>query len=457
MKNLDLLHGKILPTMIRFSAPLMGTAFIQMAYNLADIAWIGRIGTEAVAAAGQVGFLIWIGTALMLMPRVGMSILTSQFYGAGDHKQARLSINNGFWLSIVMGILYGAILLVFKDVFIQFYNLEESVNILTEQYLVVIALGMPLFFINPVLSGAYNSLGNSRTPFRINTVGLIVNIIGDPLLIFGWGPFPALGIQGAALATVFAQMVVFVCFAYVIFRSDNLIHHSRLYAFQPDLPLIKHISRLGFPISLQSNIHAIVSVLLNRYVASYGAMPLAVASVGSNIESISWNTTEGFSSAITAFTGQNYGARFLNRVKSIYSTSMQSVGVIGIFATLVLLVFRYQLFHLFIPNDSQAIALGAVYLFIFGLSQFFMSIEIGGSGFLSGIGDTRTPALINSILNVLRLPLALIFMPMMGVAGVWIGMSLTSVFKGVIIYIFTLIRLKGILRSEMEPVVQDSL
>ena len=86
-----------------------------------------------------------------------------------------------------------------------------------------------------------------------------------------------------------------------------------------------------------------------------------------------------------------------------------------------------------------------------------MSIEIGGSGFLSGIGDTRTPALINSILNVLRLPLALIFMPMMGVAGVWIGMSLTSVFKGVIIYIFTLIRLKGILRSEMEPVVQDSL
>lgn len=108
---------------------------------------------------------------------------------------------------------------------------------------------------------------------------------------------------------------------------------------------------------------------------------------------------------------------------------MKSVGAIGIFATLVLLVFRYQLFHLFIPDDSQAIALGAVYLFIFGLCQFFMSIEIGGSGFLSGIGDTRTPALINSIFNILRIPLALILMPAMGVAGVWVAMSLSSVFK----------------------------
>ena len=135
---------------------------------------------------------------------------------------------------------------------------------------------------------------------------------------------------------------------------------------------------------------------------------------------------------------------------------MKSVGAIGIFATLVLLVFRYQLFHLFIPDDSQAIALGAVYLFIFGLCQFFMSIEIGGSGFLSGIGDTRTPALINSIFNILRIPLALILMPAMEVACVWVAMSLSSVFKGIIIYGLTRIRLKSVLQSNMEPIVQES-
>lgn len=455
MKQLDLLHGKILPTMIRLAAPLMGTAFIQMAYNLTDIAWIGRIGTDAVAAAGQVGFLMWIGSAFMLVPRVGMSVLVAQYYGAKDYKQARLSINNGLWLSLMMGIVYGSLLLIFKDPIINFYNLPDSVNFLTNEYLVVIALGMPFFFVNPVLSGAYNSLGNSRTPFRINTLGLIINIVCDPILIFGWGPFPALGIRGAAIATVFAQFVVLCCFAYVIARSDNIIYHSQPLVFQPNLLLLKNISRLGFPASLQSNIHAGVSVLLNRYVASYGALPLAVASVGSNIESISWMTTEGFAAAITAFTGQNFGARFLQRVETIYYTSIKSVGAIGIFATLVLLVFRYQLFHLFIPNNPQAVTLGASYLFIFGLSQFFMSIEIGGGGFLSGIGDTRTPALINSFFNILRLPLALLLMPGMGVAGVWIAMSLSSVFKGIIIYSVSRFRLKGILNLNKKPSFQE--
>lgn len=455
MKHLDLLHGKILPTMIRLSAPLMGTAFIQMAYNLTDIAWIGRIGTDAVAAAGQVGFLMWIGSAFMLVPRVGMAVLVAQYYGAKNTNRARLTINNGLWLSLIMGILYGALLLIFKNALIQFYNLDDSVNVLTEQYLVVIALGMPLFFVNPVLSGAYNSLGNSRTPFRINAIGLIINIIGDPFLIFGWGPFPALGIKGAALATVFAQVVVLICFGFVIAQSNNIIYHSRPLRFQPDLKLLKIISRLGYPASLQSSIHALVSVLLNRYVASYGAMPLAVASVGGNIESISWMTTEGFASAITAFTGQNVGARFWQRVKSIYYTSMKSVGVIGIFATLVLLVLRYELFKLFIPDDPQAIALGAIYLLIFGLSQFFMSIEIGGGGFLNGIGDTRTPAVINSFFNIMRLPLALFLMPSLGVAGVWIAMSLSSVFKGIIMYAVSRIRLKEILRLSTKPFFQE--
>ncbi|MRI84997.1 MATE family efflux transporter [Aerococcaceae bacterium WS4759] len=455
MKQLDLLRGKILPTMIRFGAPLMGTAFIQMAYNLTDIAWIGRIGTDAVAAAGQVGFLMWIGSSLALIPRVGMSVLVAQYYGAGDRDRAQLSINNGLWLSLLMGLAYGGLLLLFKDVLIQFYQLDAAVNRLTEQYLVIIALGMPLFFINPVLSGAYNSLGNSRLPFRVNTLGLLINIIGDPFLIFGWGPFPALGIQGAAIATVFAQCIVFGCFAYVIARSDDLLHHSRPLVFRPEAAMLKEMTRLGFPISLQSNIHALISVLLNRSVASYGALPLAVASVGSNIESISWMTTEGFAAAITAFTGQNFGAHFFDRVKDIYKTSMKSVAMIGLLATFILLVFRYQLFQLFIPNDPQAIELGAVYLFIFGLSQLFMSIEIGGSGFLNGIGDTRTPALINSIFNLLRIPLAMLLMGPMGVAGIWVAMSLSSVIKGILIFILSHYRLKHVMRREIAPVIEE--
>lgn len=445
MKQLDLLRGRILPTMIRLAMPLMGTAFIQMFYNLTDMAWIGRLSTDAVAAVGQVGFMMWIGNSLALVPRIGMSVLLGQYYGGSNHDHAKQSINNGLFLALVMGIIYGAILFIFRVPLIQFYNLEPHVNELTEAYLVIICLGMPLFFLNPVLSGAYNSLGNSRTPFIINTLGLIVNIIGDPLLIFGWGPFPALGIRGAAIATVTAQVVVFIGFIREVIINRDYIYESQPWRFKFEPFIMKQLIKLGFPASFQSNTHAFVSVWLNRYVASYGAMPLAVASIGSNIESISWMTTEGFAAATTAFTAQNFGAKLMDRVRDVYKTSLLTIAAIGIFATIILIVFRYPLFAIFVPGDQEAIALGAVYLFIFGLSQFFMSLEIGSAGFLNGIGDTNTPAVTSIIFNVLRIPLALVLMPHYGVAGVWMSMSFSSVIKGILLWYLSRRKLNRVL------------
>lgn len=445
MKQLDLLNGKILPTMIRLAAPLMATAFIQMFYTLTDMAWIGRISTEAVAAAGVVGFLLWIASSLAFIPDIGLSILTAQYYGRKNFDQVKSTINNGVWMAALIGVLYGIFLYIFREPLINFYQLDPHVNLLAEAYLIPICIGMPLFFINPVLSGAYNSLGNSRTPFRINAIGLITNIVGDPILIFGLGPFPEMGIRGAAIATVFAQVVIFLCFITVIVKSRDVVYHSHLLKFSYDKKIFRETFKLGFPASMQSAFHALISMVLNRYVAFYGATALAVASIGSNIESISWMTTEGFSSAITAFTGQNFGADLFNRLKAIFHTSMQAVGAIGIFATFVLIAFRNQLFQIFVPGDSEAIALGAVYLFIVGLSQFFASIEIGASGFLNGLSDTRTPAAITTFFNIMSIPLSWLFMPSLGPAGIWSAMSLTSVFKGVILYVLSRLRLRKVI------------
>lgn len=434
MKQLDLLNGKIFPTMLRLSTPLMLTAFIQMAYSLTDIAWIGRLSTDAVAAAGQVGFLIWIAESLTVIPRLGMSVLTSQTYGSKDYHQARLFLNNGFWLAIIMGLVYGSMLLIFRDPIIHFFRLEEQVNRLTEAYLLIIAVGMPLFFVNPVLSGAYQCLGNSKTPFRVNAIGLITNIVVDPLLIFGLGPVPALGIRGAAFATVMAQGVVFFLFLNLIRQQDDLIGQSHLLRWSFDRSALIKVIKIGTPASLQANIHALISVLLNRYVASFGALALAVGSVGSMIESICWMTTEGVSIAITALVGQNYGAHRYDRVQKIYRVCIQLLGTIGTISTFIIIVFRYQLFQLFVPGDREAIALGAVYLLILGVSQFFMSFEIGCSGFLNGIGETRQPAMVNTVFNLLRIPLALLLMPLYGVEGVWAAMSLSTILKGILLF-----------------------
>lgn len=451
--HINLLEGKVLTTLLRLAGPLMGTAFVQMAYNLTDIAWIGRLGTDAVAAAGQIGFLIWLSTSFMLIPRVGLGVLSSQTYGRADREETKKIFTNGIFMAIVMGLSYALIVFLLRKPIIGFYRLGEPVQTLANQYLTLMSIGFVFFFINPVLSAAYNSMGNSQTPFRINTIGLISNIVLDPILIFGLGKIPAMGIRGAALATVLSQFIVFFLFGYVIMKEKGLLYYS-LPFYRPDQERMKRITKLGTPAFLQSGIHAVISILLSRSMASFGAMPLAVYSVGSLIESISWMTTEGFSAGITAFVGQNFGASKWQRLHEIYRTSMRSVGVIGLVATSFLLLFRVQLFRLFIPDDPDAILLGATYLLIFGLSQFFMSIEIGATGVFNGIGDTRTPAVLSSVLNVLRLPMGLFLMNFFGVVGIWIAMSASSIIKGVVAVFLLSRKMNRLPRKEWTDEIQ---
>jgi len=185
------------------------------------------------------------------------------------------------------------------------------------EYLTIISIGMTFHFLNPVFSAILNSTGNSITPFKTNTIGLIANIVIDPLLIFGFGPFPALGIKGAALATIMSQFLVTIIFLIIGKKYDTIYSHVKLFN-QPNLQIIKDIVKIGFPPFVQVGIHTGISIVLTRILAVFGPVAIAVQSIGSQIESITWMTTEGFSQAISAFTGQNYGAGKIKRIKEGY-------------------------------------------------------------------------------------------------------------------------------------------
>lgn len=430
-KNIKLLEGKILQVLLRLSGPLMGTAFVQMAYALTDIIWIGRIGTNAVAASGTVGMLIWFSNALMLIPRVGMSIRSSQAYGAGDLKATMKSFRNGFQLAILIGLGLCVLMIVFRNQIIGFFGLVPNVAEMAIQYLSIIALGFVFSFINPVLSASYNSMGNSVTPFRMNVIGLVLNIVLDPIMIFGFGFIPGMGIRGAAAATVFSQMIVTILFIVLIFKEKDLVYRSGLRKAIDREEMIG-IIKLGAPSFFQSGIHSAVTMILNKYMAFYGAIPVAVYSVGSMIESISWMTTDGFSAALAAFTGQNYGAKNFGRIKEAFKLSTIIVTILGLFVTLCFFLFGDPLFRVFLPNDDAAIALGIKYLKIIGLSQVFMTIEIACTGVYNGIGEPKTPGIIGVVFNILRVPLALLLIPVFGVLGVWVSMSISAGLKGIV-------------------------
>ncbi|MDO4595330.1 MAG: MATE family efflux transporter [Tissierellia bacterium] len=439
-RNVDLLNDDIRKSLIKLTIPLALTAFIQMAYNLVDAAWIGRIGTDAVAAAGTVGFLMWISQSVVLIPKIGMGIYTSQAYGRENKKDTMQIIKSGVLIAIFLAIIYTIIVLAFKNTYISFYKLGDVVSQYANDYLVIISIGFIFTFLNPVFSQIYNSLGNSMTPFRINAFGLIINLILDPFLIFGIGIFPELGIKGAAIATVFANIFVSLLFTIDIFLHDKLIKEAILREHS-NKKWIYRIIKLGTPSAILNGFHAIITIILNKFMAGFGPAPVAVYSIGSQIESISWMTTEGVQVAISSLVGQNYGAGRIERVKKSIKEGLTVVSLIGIFAFFFLFVFRNELFKLFVPNDQSTIALGGKYLLILSLSQFFMAIEIGITGIFNGLSDTRTPSTIGNVWNLMRVPMSLIFMRFFGVLGVWISITISSIFKGLLNIVFLKIKI----------------
>jgi len=169
----------------------------------------------------------------------------------------------------------------------------------------------------------------------INAIGLFTNILLDPLLIFGVGPFPKLGVVGAALATIFAQFIVTIVFIIVMKRHDEI--YFRINIFQkPNLQNMRAIIKLGLPVAIQSGIFSFIGMVLGRIIAAYGSTAIAVQKVGSQIESLSWMTAGGFSTALSAFIGQNFGAKKYDRIIKGYKAAFYAVSLIGIFATLTM-------------------------------------------------------------------------------------------------------------------------
>ena len=275
-------------------------------------------------------------------------------------------------------------------------------------------------------------------PFKVNSAGLILNIVIDPLFIFGWGPFSGLGTSGAAIATVLSQSFVTLLFIAAVYQGRSVIKLPET-SFRLNSTVAIRVLKLGFPIASHMALFACFSIAIARIVSQWGALPIAVQSVGAQIEAVSWMTAEGFATALGTFTGQNYGANKWHRIYAGFLVTVAISVLIGAIVTLVFLLLGEQVFALFIP-EQEAIQLGAVYLGILGISQMFMCMEISTSGAFYGIGKTIPPTLVSIVLTGMRIPLALLVAKGLldfgvpGVEGVWWVVSLTSVAKGILLF-----------------------
>ena len=300
--------------------------------------------------------------------------------------------------------------------------------------------GIVFNYINQIMTGLLTASGNSTAPFLATTVGLVSNIALDPLLIFGLGPIPALGVMGAAIATVFAQLVVMVIMIYFASRDTVLFVFIRWREKLRGQDILQ-VVKIGLPTAVQSMIFSGISMVVARLIAGWGDAAVAVQKVGSQIESISWMTADGFAAAINAFIGQNYGAGNRERVRKGFYTSSVIVVIWGVFTTLMLTVFPEPLFRIFI-TEADVIPMGVEYLRILGYSQLFMCLEIATEGAFAGLGKTLPPSIVSILFTSIRIPMVMLLGSMWGLSGVWWSLTISSILKGVILTVWFIIYLK---------------
>lgn len=432
----------MLSSLSRLAIPIMATSLIQMAYNMTDMIWLGQIGSDSVAAVGTAGMYMWLSNGLAILARMGGQVHVAQRLGAGETQQAAKFARNALQMGIFFSIIYALIMVLFTSPLIGFFKLNNPAVVKdAEIYLLIVGGGIVFSILNQIFTGIITATGNSKTPFYATAVGLVFNIVFDPLLIFGIGPFPEMGVAGAAIATVAAQAVVMLLFVIYAKQDLHLFTHVNLKE-KPNGDCIRKMVKIGLPSALQNMLFTGISMIIARLIAGFGDAAVAVQKVGSQIESISWMTADGFAAAVSSFVGQNYGAGSYKRAKKGFITSLSIMCVWGIFTSIVLIFAAAPIFKLFIP-DPAIVPLGVDYLAILGFSQLFMCVDIVTAGAFAGFGHTLTPSISSTLLVAARIPTAMFLSStVLGLNGIWWSISITSILRGIFAIILYMLFIK---------------
>jgi putative MATE family efflux protein len=436
-KTYDLTQGPILNRLLLVALPIMGTMVMQMAYNLTDMFWLGKLGSEALAASGAAGMFLWLSMAFMMLGRMGSEIGVSQSLGANNREAAKSYSQSAVLVAATAGAFFAVMVIFFSPTLISFFGIrEKGVADDAARYLSIAGVGCLPLFIASAIGGTFTGSGNSRLPFYINAVGIVLNITLDPLFIFtaGWG------ITGAAIATVIAQSVVcLLSVLAVLFHKDRPFSAYRFFV-KPNAEKIARIIKWSAPIALESFLFSALTMTVSRFIAAFGVNALAVSRIGSQIESLSWLIGGGFASAVTAFTGQNFGAGKWSRIHKSFRLSVAVMCVWGLAVTSFMFFLGRNVFGIFL-QDPDVLVMGAEYMRILAFCQIFMCLEGVSSSIFRGIGETIKPSIVSIASNVLRVPLAyLLSLTGLGLTGLWIGVTAGACLRGSWVFIWLLIR-----------------
>ena len=416
--------------MLSLAAPAVAMMACHFSFNLIDSIWVGRlIGPAALAAVSTAGFYVWVALSLGEMVEIGLIAVAARRHGEGDPERAARAAAAAVAYALVAGLVVSLVGWALAGTMFRVMTVPPEVATLGRAYLSTWLLGAPLVFGFFAIEATFRAAGDTRTPFVMLAGSVCVSIVLDPLLITGVGPFPPLGVEGAALASVMVRGGGFLLGLGIALRRGLL----RIPA--PDWRSLPTIIRVGAPLSLSGVLLSVIYMWLTRFTSRFGTPALAALGVGHKMEGLGFIAISGFSLAASALVGQNLGARQEARAREAVRLTVGYCLAVTVTTAIAFLLIPGALVALF-TRDPQVITDGVLYLRVIAFAQIGQSFELILEGALAGAGYTFWPQVASTTLTALRIPLAAWWSRPIGLLGIWLALSVTAISRGVAMILF---------------------
>ncbi len=428
----DLTRGSIPKALLRLAIPTFVSQLLQDLFNIVDMIFVGRLGPGALVAVAVSGNLLRLVSILAHGISTGTIILVSQAIGARKRAESEDIAMQSLTLNVVCALGIGVLGYPLAEFGLWLMGVEPEVIPLGVPYLRVMLLGGVVMFLSRTLTAIFRGAGDAMTPMVVLIFSSIVNIVLDPLLIFGLWGFPRLGVVGSAYATVIGRGLAVVVLLYLCFRGYGVISLRHVQR-RPDFSMWRQIMRLGIFTSMQALLRHGSRVLFIRVVAVFGTNPVAAYAICMRLRSLVMHFGTAFSNATAPMVGQNIGASRIDRAeKSAHLGSVLAAAVvtfIGIFLFTI-----PQFFVGWFTNDPEVIEIGNAYLRYLAATFAFMVVASVLGRALNGAGDTKSPMTITGLSQFgVGLILVILLSQLIGLTGIWWGIAVSNVVQCLLI------------------------
>ena len=462
-EELDLTEGGIAKPLFVLAIPIVVTNLFQTAYNLADTFWVGRYSTDALAAISFAFPLVFLLISIGLGLSVAGSVIVAQNIGAGEKRQADYAASQTISFAVVSSLILGGLGYFAVEWLIGIYGASPSVKPLAVNYMEVISLGLVFMFGFIMFISLMRGAGDTVTPMIVMAVSVVVNIVLDPFLIFGFVDNPLFsmvgatgleeqlfamtgytgdGLRGAAIATIFSRALAFVIGVGIMLRGNQGIQ-IRLGDMAPDLEFARRILEIGVPASIEGVGRALSVNLLLIVVGLFATPVVSAYGIGTRVLSVVFMPAVAMARSVETMSGQNIGADKPDRAAATAAFASKASFLILSAVGVVAFVFAEPIVSVFVGADQESagrvVAVGAEFMRFVAPTFGFMGIMRAYNGSFRGAGKTMTAAIISvGTLMVFRLPLAWLTSQTLafGPNGLWLAFAVSNVFGATLAYLW---------------------